>query len=160
MGLNSSLSVDAFERRRLNLVAVLDVSGSMSSSFDQYYYDEHGNKQEVEGDGTTKMRAAAESLAAMTTHLDADDRFGVVLYNSTAHVAKPLSRIEDTDMDAIRGHIRDVQAGGGTNMTAGLESAIDMLADYEDADSTAVENRIVFMTDMMALSSWPLPNEV
>lgn len=150
VGLNSSLTEAEFERRQLNLVAVLDVSGSMSSPFDEYYYDEHGKRQETRGmDPTSKMAAATESLAALTMHLTAQDRFGVVLYNSRAHTAKPLTRVSDTNMEAIRGHIRDVEAGGGTNMSAGLETAIDLLGEYVTADPTAVENRIVFMTDMM-----------
>ncbi|WP_080505186.1 DUF5797 family protein [Halorubrum aethiopicum] len=150
VGLNSTISVEEFERRQINLVAVLDVSGSMGSQFDQYYYDESGQRRSVDSaSSTTKMAAATDSLAALTTHLEADDRLGVVLYNSQAHIAKPLSLVGETDMDAIRGHIRDVTAGGGTNMSAGLETAIDLLADHEDADATQIENRIVFLTDMM-----------
>jgi Ca-activated chloride channel family protein len=150
VGLNSTIGVEAFERRQLNLVAVLDVSGSMNSQFDQYYYDESGQQRSVDSPSTeTKMAAATESLAALTTHLEADDRFGVVLYNSQAHVAKPLTLVGETDIDAIRSHIRDVTAGGGTNMSAGLETAIDLLGDYDSEDPTHVENRIVFLTDMM-----------
>lgn len=150
VGLNSTISVEEFERRQLNLVAVLDVSGSMGSQFDQYYYDESGHRRSVDSRSSeTKMAAATASLAALTTHLEADDRFGVVLYNSQEHVAKPLSLVGETDMDAIRGHIRDVTASGGTNMSAGLETAIELLGEYEDVDSTQVENRIVFLTDMM-----------
>jgi Ca-activated chloride channel family protein len=150
VGLNSTISVEEFERRQLNLVAVLDVSGSMGSQFDQYYYDESGQRRSVDSPSSeTKMAAATESLAALTTHLEADDRFGVVLYNSREHVAKALSLVAETDMDAIRGHIRDVTSGGGTNMSAGLETAIDLLGAHEDADATQVENRIVFLTDMM-----------
>jgi len=150
VGLNSTISVDEFERRQLNLVAVLDVSGSMGSQFNQYYYDESGQRRSVDSPSSeTKMAAATESLAALTTHLEADDRLGVVLYNSQDHVAKPLSLVEETDMDAIQGHIRDVTSGGGTNMSAGLETAIELLGEHEDADATQVENRIVFLTDMM-----------
>jgi Ca-activated chloride channel family protein len=150
VGLNSTISVDEFERRQLNLVAVLDVSGSMGSQFDQYYYDESGQRRSVDGQSSaTKMAAATDSLAALTTHLEGDDRFGVVLYNSREHVAKPLSLVAETDMHAIRGHIRDVTSGGGTNMSAGLETAIDLLSAHEDSDATQVENRIVFLTDMM-----------
>ncbi|WP_348609746.1 DUF5797 family protein [Halobaculum rarum] len=150
VGLNSTIGVEDFERRQLNLVAVLDVSGSMGSQFDQYYYDESGQRRSVDSPSSeTKMAAATDSLAALTTHLEPDDRFGVVLYNSQDHIAKPLSLVGETDMDAIRGHIRDVTAGGGTNMSAGLETAIDLLGEHEAADATQVENRIVFLTDMM-----------
>jgi Ca-activated chloride channel family protein len=152
VGLDSSLPVSEFERPPLDLVAVLDVSGSMQSGFDEYYYDETGTRREVraeERSAETKLEAATESLCALTRHLAPDDRFGVVLYNGTAHVAKPLGRVDETDLAAIRGHIRDVQAGGGTDMGAGFGAARDLLADAPEDEDEDRERRIVFTTDAM-----------
>jgi Ca-activated chloride channel family protein len=147
VGLNSTLSTDDFDRKPLNLVAVLDVSGSMDSPFEQYHYDE--NDRSDPGD-TSKIEAAREALAGLTTHLEDDDRLGVVLYNSTAGVAKPLRDVGSTDMDAIRGHIREIAAGGSTNLESGFQTAVDLLMPHaDDVDPTKVENRIIFMTDMM-----------
>jgi len=42
VGLDSGLSQSEFERPPLNLVLVLDISGSMRSAFDDYYYDKFG----------------------------------------------------------------------------------------------------------------------
>ena len=147
VGLDSTLSVADFERPRLDLVAVLDVSGSMDSPFDEYYYDEHGRKREGRAESTTKIRAATEALCALTEQLDDEDRLGVVLYNNRAHVAKPLRDVGSTNMVAIRQHVREVAAGGGTNLADGFEAAWDMLADGET--TADVERRVVFMTDMM-----------
>jgi len=147
VGLDSNLSVEAFERPPLDLVAVLDVSGSMDSSFDQYYYDEHGRRRETDAGEETKLEAAIEALCALTEQLDADDRLGVVLYNNRSHVAKPLRDIASTDMRAIRQHIRDIRAGGGTNLADGFEAAWELLADTTTA--TDREQRVVFLTDMM-----------
>jgi len=147
VGLDSTLSAADFERPRLDLVAVLDVSGSMDSPFDQYYYDEHGRKRETDADSTTKIEAATRSLCALTEQLRPEDRLGVVLYNNRAHVAKPLRDVASTNMVAIRQHVREVAAGGGTNLADGFEAAWDMLADGET--TTDVERRVVFMTDMM-----------
>ncbi|WP_232685672.1 vWA domain-containing protein [Halobacterium zhouii] len=147
VGLDSTLSVADFERPRLDLVAVLDVSGSMNSPFDEYYYDEHGRKRESETDATTKLAAATRSLCALTEQLDPDDRLGIVLYNNRAHVAKPLRDVGTTDMPAIRRHIQDVAAGGGTNLADGFEAAVDMLADH--TGNPHDEQRVVFLTDMM-----------
>lgn len=36
-----------FKRRPLNLVLLLDVSGSMGSAFDAYYYDQFGKQQNL-----------------------------------------------------------------------------------------------------------------
>jgi Ca-activated chloride channel family protein len=154
VGLDSTLSVADFERPRLDLVAVLDVSGSMDSPFDQYYYDEHGRKQSIADEGSnregrqqTKIEAATASLCALTEQLDDEDRLGVVLYNNRAHVAKPLRDVGSTDMVAIRQHIREIAAGGGTNLADGFEAAWDMLADGETTVDR--ERRVVFLTDMM-----------
>ncbi len=147
VGLDSTLSVDDFERPRLDLVAVLDVSGSMESPFDAYYYDEHGRKREAENDASTKLEAATQSLCTLTEQLHAEDRLGVVLYNHRAHVAKPLRDIGATDMPAIRRHIREIAAGGSTNLEDGFEAAVDMLVD--GTPGSDVERRVVFMTDMM-----------
>ena len=150
VGLDSTLSMAEFERPRLDLVAVLDVSGSMNSQFDQYYYDEHGRKRTVDEDERsveTKLEAATQSLCALTEQLRDEDRLGVVLFNNRSHVAKPLRDVGETDMDAIRGHIYEVSAGGGTNMADGFQAAAELLAN--GTQSPDVERRVVFMTDAM-----------
>jgi Ca-activated chloride channel family protein len=147
VGLDSTLSVAEFDRPRLDLVAVLDVSGSMDSPFDEYYYDEQGRKREAETGAETKLEAATQSLCALTKQLHAEDRLGVVLYNHRAHVAKPLRDVGETDMPAIRRHIREIAAGGSTNLEDGFEAAVDMLID--GTSGQRVERRVVFMTDMM-----------
>jgi len=50
-------------------------------------------------------------------------------------------------MPAIRRHIREIAAGGSTNLADGFEAAVDMLVD--GTPSPDVERRVVFMTDMM-----------
>jgi len=147
VGLDSILLVAEFERPQLDLVAVLNISGSMSSEFDSYYYDEHGRQHENSAGGTTKLDAATEALCALTAQLRPEDRLGIVLYNDRAHVAKPLRNVGSTNMRAIRQHIREIAAGGGTNLADGFEAAWDMLADGET--TADLERRVVFMTDMM-----------
>ncbi|AGN02392.1 hypothetical protein L593_12255 [Salinarchaeum sp. Harcht-Bsk1] len=146
VGLDSTLSVDEFERPRLDLIAVLDVSGSMNSPFDEYYYDQQGRQRETQADDVTKLDAATQSLCALTTQLRPSDRLGIVLFNQQAHVAKPLRDVDSTDMPAIRRHIRNVSAGGGTNLADGFEAARSM---FGSRNGPNVEQRVVFMTDMM-----------
>jgi len=151
VGLNSTLDTDSFERKRLDVVIVLDISGSMGSEFDQYYYDRFGNRHTVEEDDSrSKLAVAKDALVALTEHLEPDDRLGIVLFNNEASVAKPLRKVEATDMDAIRGHVReDIRAGGGTNIADGMSEATDMLGEYGDADPTDVETRQIVITDAM-----------
>jgi Ca-activated chloride channel family protein len=151
VGLNSGIEASSFARKQLNLVVVLDVSGSMSSAFSDYYYDRYGNKHTPEGDtDTPKIEVARQALTSLTEQLRPEDRLGVVLYSSDSSVAKPLRKVEQTDMDAIRGHMQeDIVAGGGTNLDAGLTDATELLSEYSGADQTTTENRMIVLTDAM-----------
>lgn len=148
VGLDSGLSGDEFERKTLNLAVVLDVSGSMDSSFGGYYYDENGERQEIEDD-SSKMEVATDALQSMTTHLDGDDRFGLVTFSSSASVHTEIGRVDERDMDAVREDIGRISSGGGTNIGVGVQTAEEMLAPYEDADPEEYENRIVVLSDAM-----------
>ncbi len=153
VGLNSGMKESDFERKKLNLVVVLDISGSMGSAFDRYYYDQFGNRMEREGSEgdwrKTKMEIATESVAALLAHLNDDDRFGMVLFDGSAYLAKPLSLVGETDMEAIEDHILDIRAQGSTNLSAGMEMGTDLFNELLDADQSEYENRIIFLTDAM-----------
>ncbi len=155
VGLNSGIQQKDFTRKKLNLLIVLDISGSMSSPFNRYYYDQFGTKKELsteekegEKDMTkTKMQVAAESAVALLEHLNPEDSFGMVLFDDVAYLAKPLRKIGDTDMEAIKGHILELRPQGGTNMSSGMKEATDQFSEYLSADSDEFENRIIFLTD-------------
>lgn len=155
VGLNSGIQQKDFARKKLNLIIVLDISGSMSSPFNQYYYDQFGTKRELssvkeasEKDMTkTKMQVAKESAIALLDHLNPEDSFGMVLFDNVSYLAKPLRKIGDTDMGAIKNHILELQPQGGTNMSAGMKEATDQFNDYLGANSDEFENRVIFLTD-------------
>jgi len=146
VGLNSG--IQNFERKKLNLVIVLDISGSMSSAFNRYYYDDP-LRNATEEDMKSKMQIANEAVVLLTEHLNEDDRFGVVLFDNGAYLAKPLSLVEGTDMDAIRDHILEITPQGGTNMAAGMSQGTELFNEFLDIDKTKYENRIIFLTDAM-----------
>jgi len=155
VGLNSGIQQKDFARKKLNLLIVLDISGSMSSPFNRYYYDQFGTKKEFPTEekvdekdmAKTKMQVAAESAVALLEHLNPEDSFGMVLFDDVAYLAKPLRKIGDTDMEAIKGHILELHPQGGTNMSAGMKEATDQFSEYLNADSDEFENRIIFLTD-------------
>jgi len=153
VGLNSGMKESDFERKKMNLVIVLDISGSMGSSFDRYYYDQFGNQSIREGTEEdwrkSKMQVATESVVALLDHLNDDDRFGMVLFDGGAYLAKPLNLIGETDMDAIKEHIMDITARGSTNLAAGMEMGTDLFGEVLDVDRSEYENRIIFLTDAM-----------
>ncbi|WP_458206330.1 vWA domain-containing protein [Haladaptatus sp. NG-SE-30] len=149
VSLNSGISKKAFERKRLNLVVVLDVSGSMQSEFGRYYYDGGEKKTVAEEERTKKIEAATQALADLTTHLRGDDRLGVVVYNENARTVIDLQRVDEMNMEQVRGRIREIQADGSTNLEAGMDTASGMLEPYRTANPQEYENRVIYLTDAM-----------
>jgi Ca-activated chloride channel family protein len=153
VGLASNISPADFARKKLNLMLVLDISGSMSSPFDAYYYDRFGKKPKVEEPApdrsTTKLEAAKASLIALLDHLRPDDRFGLVLFDQYAYTALTMRPVAARNMATVKAHIRKLDARGGTHLDAGLAQATTLMGAVKDADPTEFESRIVFLTDAM-----------
>ncbi|MFH0862407.1 MAG: VWA domain-containing protein [Candidatus Altiarchaeota archaeon] len=152
VGLDSGMRQEDFERKRLNLVIVLDVSGSMGSQFDRYYYDRAGGRASSEPDadaGRSKMEVATKSVNALLDRLDEGDRVGIVLFDQSSYLAKPMNRVGDTDMDAIKAHVLSIRPRGSTNMEAGMRMGTELFGEYLEADPSEYENRVIFLTDAM-----------
>lgn len=152
VGLNSGIT--DFKRKKLNLVVVLDYSGSMGSPFDSYYYDRFGNQVQLkdsdkEDSGRTKMEIADKSVIALLDHLNSDDRFGMVIFSDDAFVVDPLTPVGDKDLGKLKDQISKIEEYGSTNMEAGMRKANKLIARYLDADPSEYENRIIFLTDAM-----------
>jgi Ca-activated chloride channel family protein len=147
VGLDSNIKESDFKRKKLNIVVVLDISGSMSSPFNRYYYD---NKK-ANDPKSSKMDIANRSLVGMIDHLGDDDRLGVVLFDNQAYNAKPLRAIKDTDIKAIKRHILELKSRGGTNWSAGYRSGIKLFETIEEKlkNPNEYENRVIFLTDAM-----------
>ncbi len=152
VGLNSNLKASSFERKKLNLTIVLDISGSMNHGFSQYYYDgrqRNNIKYDGEWDARSKIEIAKECMIDLTKHLNKDDRLAVVLFDSQAHLAKPFNLLNKTNMQAIREHIRSITSGGSTNMYAGFSTASELYEKLPNYDTNEYDNRIIFLTDAM-----------
>ncbi len=150
VGLNSGIEEGNFKRKKLNLVVVLDISGSMGSSFDAYHYDNMGNR--VNNDKSDKhkkkMEIATESIVAMLSHLKDDDRLGIALFDHGAYRAKPLNLVGNSDKESIRDHILALTERGGTNWSAGYNEGLKLFEGINTSDPL-YENRIIFLTDAM-----------
>ncbi len=150
VGLESNIKESDFKRKKLNIVVVLDISGSMSSSFDKYYYDKKKHTKQREPN-LSKMQIANRSLVNMIDHLKDEDRLGVVLFDNRAYKAKPLRLIKNTDINATKKHILDLKSRGGTNWSEGYKSGITLFEKLEPKlkDPQIYENRVIFLTDAM-----------
>lgn len=146
LGLESG--IDSFRRPSLDLMLVLDVSGSMSSSMQNYHYDTE-NKGEVSQQ--SKMNATIEVVNRVVEQLEPDDRLGVVLYNNNSYISKPIRKMGYTDSEEIKESIKELQAGGGTNLSSGFESAVTEMTEHAELDTSGNtrESRIMFFTDAM-----------
>jgi len=143
VGLNSGLTESDLERDALDLVVVVDTSGSMDESFSEYYYD-GGERKEVEENGR-KMEAAREAVVTMLGHLDGEDRVAVVGYDDRARVVQDLTRVDEANRAELRSTVRGLSAGGGTNLDSGIDTARDVLSDRTGERDT----RVVYVTDAM-----------
>jgi Ca-activated chloride channel family protein len=110
------------ERPALNLVYLLDVSGSMRQA--------------------NKLPLVKRSLEALVNQLDERDRVAIVVYAGAAGLVLPTT--EGRDSKAILEAIRNLSAGGSTAGGAGIELA------YKTARAQFVEggvNRVILCTD-------------
>jgi Ca-activated chloride channel family protein len=153
VGLNSGVSQSDFEREKLNLVVVVDTSGSMDSQFRKYHYDDPTGNGTASAattetpETTTKMDAARSALKTMTGKLDDDDRLGIVEYDDEAQVVQELRGMDAVDREELDGRIDDLEAGGGTNLDAGMRTAKLLAEDHANDDGYAT--RVVYVTDAM-----------
>lgn len=143
VGLNSNIKESDFNRKKLNVVIVLDISGSMSSSFSSYYYDRKSDNSE----NKSKMKIAEECINDLIDQLNEDDRLGVVLFDNDAYLGKELNLISDTNVEAIKGHILEIEPQGGTNFSAGYKKGTELFDEYLDDED--YQNRIIVITDAM-----------
>jgi Ca-activated chloride channel homolog len=151
IGLNSGMKESDFARKKLNLVIVLDNSGSMGDYYNEYYYDRYGrqvNTYAEEGlDRFNKIRSATECVVSILDQLKDDDRVAIVTFNSNAHLEKPMGLVRRADMRDVKNHVLDISAGGSTNLDAGMDMAARQFNDTDELNSYEYENRIMVLTD-------------
>ncbi|XP_078153183.1 uncharacterized protein LOC144548395 [Carex rostrata] len=124
------LELSGQENRRtaLDLVAVLDVSSSM------------------EGDKLEKMKRAVLDLIDSIVVLD-NYRLSIVEYSSKAKRLCPLCLMSTaTSREKLQNLILDLECQPGTNITDGLETALNVLRDRSSVSSGRV-GVIILMSD-------------
>jgi Ca-activated chloride channel family protein len=151
VGLNSGLKESDFQRKKLNLVIVLDISGSMGEAYNQYYYDRNGNPVDAYAEEgihhMNKMQSANESVVSILNQLRWDDQFAMVTFNSEAFLNRPMGLVGDANMTAVKNQVLDIYSGGSTNLSAGLKLATRQFDGLSELNSYEYENRIMVLTD-------------
>ena len=96
------------DRSGLDLVAVLDVSGSM------------------EGDKINKMKTAMQFVIKKLSPID---RLSIVTFSTAAARLCPLRQITEASQPELQGLIDGLNASGATNISDGLRTGLKVLAD-------------------------------
>ena len=148
VGLNSNIKESDFKRKKLNIVVVMDISGSMSSGFNKYYYGGKSLEGDSNDDNKSKMKIANESLNLLIDSLNSEDRLGIVLFDNNSYLAKPVSLIGETDVEKIKEHVLEITPQGGTNFDAGYTTGTELFTE-EMLNDPEYENRIIVITDAM-----------
>jgi len=152
VGLNSNLDEAEFKRRKLNLVVVLDISGSMASQFDKYHYGGQQPAANVSSNGQSNgnmLDIAAANIANMLEHLNEEDSFALVLFDDGVETPFSLQKINEDYKNKLRQYVRTLKPRGGTNMELGMQTGISQYSKYAAASDASYENRIIFLTDAM-----------
>ena len=105
IGLESGLDPATWHRAPLNLVAVVDKSGSMS------------------GEPLTLVK---ESLRQVLRQMGPDDQLSIVLYGDTSAVHLAPMRATERNRPAIAASIDAIESAGSTNMEEGLKVGFDL----------------------------------
>ncbi|GAB4813065.1 hypothetical protein N2152v2_000111 [Parachlorella kessleri] len=151
VGLDSGLT--GWSRPKLNLMLLLDLSGSMGASFNSYYYDRATGQQRqlsTEESRVNKLDVAKDVMLGIMGKLKEDDSLGIALFSDAAAVPKPLGPMRTARLDGIRSGIQALQTIGCTNLQVGMDLAAAQFRQYPGCapeDALEVENRIIILTD-------------
>lgn len=126
LGMASNIDPETFHRPSLNLSIILDKSGSMSGA---------------------KIQRAKRAVQNIIRQLDEDDFVSVVLFNQSMSVL--FAPQPATNLDALCDQVGMVEAGGRTNMEAGMIQGYSYVRQNLDAQSER-GNRVMLITDAMA----------
>jgi Ca-activated chloride channel family protein len=124
VGLGFSSNVEPAQLRQpLNLVAVVDKSGSM------------------QGEPLERVKL---SLAQIVRQMRPEDQISVVLYGDQSHIFLPPTRIASGRDAALRA-IAEIKSAGSTNMEAGLKVGYQLA--FDTAPAFTGRTRLMLFTD-------------
>ncbi|CBI20541.3 unnamed protein product, partial [Vitis vinifera] len=111
------------DRAPIDLVAVLDVSGSMAGS---------------------KLSLLKRAVCFLIQNLGPSDRLSIVSFSSTARRIFPLRRMSDNGREAAGLAINSLTSSGGTNIVEGLKKGVRVLEERSEQNPVA---SIILLSD-------------
>ena len=125
VSLSTPIDPSGLERKPLNLVVVIDTSGSMSVD--------------------DRIGFAREGLHALIDELREGDRLALVTYSDSVTVRATLA--EPADKATLHAIADELVAAGGTNLHDGLETGFQLGLESYDVER---QNRILLVSDGLA----------
>ncbi len=125
VSLNTPVDPRTFERKPLNMVVVVDTSGSMQID--------------------SRLEFVKQGLHLLVDDLEDGDRLGVVTYSSRGYLRESLETAPNKE--ALHALIDTMVANGGTNIYEGLDLGLSEAQTYFDLER---QNRVILLSDGMA----------
>ena len=125
IAVNTNVDPSTYHRLPLNLVVVVDHSGSMAS------------------DG--RLDKVKVGLHTLVDHLLPEDRLSIISFDDS--VTQEATFTTELDRTALHAAVTRLQPRGGTNIYAGLEAGFKILGEYPKSEK---QNRVVFLSDGLA----------
>jgi len=148
-------------RPPVELVFALDISGSMSSSFD--LLDEKKKREgKVAGREMRriqKLEAAKQALVGLLENLKEGDSFGLITFNHTSQEIIPLQPFNETLRLKVKKQMKNIQSTGGTNLENAATASVAQYGPDEPLEQNKTKGddtkkqlplrRVFFLTDML-----------
>ena len=135
-------------RQPLNLIIVLDISGSMDANLSQ--------KKWYSKSSQSKLDLARSCTKNIYSQLKDDERLGVFTFNDFSEVILPIQAKKNIDKSKFFLKLDELKASGGTSIEVAYTPAVAMLKNQINEDAQDVKgdqkpknNRIIFITDAM-----------
>jgi Ca-activated chloride channel homolog len=127
LAIESTVDPTTYHRLPMNLVIVVDHSGSMAS------------------DG--RIDKVRSGLTTLIDNLQDDDRLSIVAFDDTVNVLAPFG--ETLDRASLHAIVDALQPDGGTDIFDGLQTGFQQFGDAPSGDH---QNRVIFLSDGLATS--------
>ena len=101
-----SFDLPSAESRRVDMVIVLDRSGSMKGP---------------------KINDARQAVLNLLSGLTAKDRFALITYSDHVRQVTDLNPVTPAHANQLKARVSGIHAGGGTNLGAGLQAGINLM---------------------------------
>ncbi|GLT70145.1 hypothetical protein SLA2020_422420 [Shorea laevis] len=117
------LQLSQTSRAPVDLVTVLDISGSMAG---------------------TKLALLKRAMGFVIQNLGSNDRLSVIAFSSTAHRIFPLRRMSETGRQQALQAVNSLVASGGTNIAEGLKKGAKVMEERKEKNPVS---SIILLSD-------------